>query len=377
MRIALVTTDLSGRGGWSRYSADIGKALAQKGHVITAIVHEKSGVDWAEEIPVLGREVDMLGSKVLRLMNAWKLWRALRRAKPDIVHFMAEPYGLLLPFVHGPWKTCLTIHGTYAVLPLAKGPSLRRLATKMYREVDHVFSVSIFTRTHLKEFDPSAWREAGLEEKTTVCKNGIDLARVPPLKEARRENERKVIVGVGALKERKGYLQAVEACAHFLKTFHIDFQYDIFGSLEQDPLYVAQLMERISELGLEDRVTLHGSVAHDILEHAYQHADLFLLLSQSSATNIEGFGLVFLEASARGVPVIGPRSGGCPEAIRENRSGYTVDATNAKLVSERMHQVLVQKSIRREQCRFWAEENSIEKRVGELEREYETMTKKF
>ncbi len=373
MKIALITTDVRGKSGWSRYAADLGRALKNEGHTITAIVHQKADADFCTEEAILGRDVDELGNPLRRFADAWKLSRALKRIKPDIVHYMAEPYGLLLPFIHGPWKSCVTIHGSYAVLPLAKGGAARKLAIKMYKEADRIFSVSNFTKNHLIKREPSLAREANLEQKIVVLRNGIDLSRVPPLAEGRKLQQPRTILGVGAVKERKGYIQAVEACAAFQKTFNVKIQYDICGSLEQDPAYVAKLRQRITELGMDDAVNLLGSVGENELEQAYWDADLFLLLSQSTDTNIEGFGLVFLEAAARGIPSIGPTSGGCPEAIRENRSGYSVDAGNPKLVAERMHQILVQQSIRREECRIWAEINSVDKRARELVKAYEEL----
>ncbi len=374
MRIVLITTDIAGKSGWSRYASDLGRTLASLGHKITAIVHEKTGADWCTEYAILGRDVDELGNPLLRFRDAWRLRRILKKIKPDIVHVMAEPYGLLLPLLpHGPWKTCLTIHGSYAVLPLAKGGGTRRLAEKMYNKVDRVFSVSQFTKNHLQRREPAVWRSADLEHKVRVISNGIDLTRVPLPPEGRIQQPMRSIIGIGAVKERKGYIQAVEACAQFRQTFKVDVRYDIYGSLEHDPAYVERLRSRIHELGLENAVQLHGSVTDETLDLAYRNADLFLLLSQGDDTNFEGFGLVFLEASARGVPVIGPTTGGCPEAIRENRSGYAVDPTNTKLAAERMHQILVQHSIRPEECRFWAEANSVERRAKELSKAYEEL----
>lgn len=373
MHIALLTIDLGGKSGWSRYAVDLGRALALQGHRITAIVHEASNANGFQEEVILGRDVDEITNPLRRFFDAWKLRRALKRIQPDIVHVMAEPYGLLLPMLHGPWKTCLTIHGSYAVLPLVKGGGARRLAIKMYREVDRILSVSNFTKNLLVQREPQLAREAGFEEKIAVLHNGIDLSRVPPPSQPHAARSYASIIGVGAVKERKGYLQAVEACAAFRQTFHVDLRYDIYGSLEQDLPYVATLRERIHALGMDDAVQLRGAVNDDVLEQAYREADLFVLLSQSTETNIEGFGLVFLEASARGIPVIGPASGGCPEAIGENKSGYIIDAADPMLVAGRMHRILVRHSIRREECRAWAEQFDIRSRAALLEKAYEKL----
>ena len=60
----------------------------------------------------------------------------------------------------------------------------------------------------------------------------------------------------------------------------------------------------------------------------YSLADLFVLLSREELPDVEGFGLVFLEAAACGLPSVGGRSGGIPEAVDEGRSGWLVDPSD-------------------------------------------------
>ena len=65
----------------------------------------------------------------------------------------------------------------------------------------------------------------------------------------------------------------------------------------------------------------------------YNLADLFVLLSREEPPDVEGFGLVFLEAAACGLPSLGGRSGGIPEAIEEGRSGWLVDPGNTQAIA--------------------------------------------
>jgi len=87
-----------------------------------------------------------------------------------------------------------------------------------------------------------------------------------------------------------------------------------------------RLQHLAAELGVSNRVTFVGEVADRQLEEEYEKADLFVLATRGDGEErVEGFGLVFVEALAHGVPVIGGRVGGVPEAVRHGVDGLLVD----------------------------------------------------
>ncbi len=99
----------------------------------------------------------------------------------------------------------------------------------------------------------------------------------------------------------------------------------------------ARLKRLARELGVEAKVRFTGMVSYTGQERIelYQAADIFLMPNRRSMLNdLEGFGMVFLEANACGVPVIGGKDGGVPEAIAHGRSGFVVDAETAGPVTE-------------------------------------------
>ena len=69
-------------------------------------------------------------------------------------------------------------------------------------------------------------------------------------------------------------------------------------------------------------------------------ADLFVMLSREEPPDVEGFGLVFLEAAAFGLPSVGGRSGGIPDAIDEGKSGWLVDPCNIEAIATTIIDVL-------------------------------------
>ena len=93
----------------------------------------------------------------------------------------------------------------------------------------------------------------------------------------------------------------------------------------------ARLQARAQDLGVDSSIRWLGYVAEDDLPDLYRASDLFVLCTREdlAASEVEGFGLVFLEAQACGTPVVGVRAGGIPDAIDHDDGGWLIDADDA------------------------------------------------
>lgn len=112
---------------------------------------------------------------------------------------------------------------------------------------------------------------------------------------------------VGSLIPRKGHDVLLDAVAELrLLPWHLT----CVGSEAAAPDYVASLREQIDISGLADQVTLAGDLDDPRLEHAFQHADVFVL-----ATRHEGYGMTVAEALVRGIPVVSTMAGAIPELV--------------------------------------------------------------
>jgi phosphatidylinositol alpha-1,6-mannosyltransferase len=87
----------------------------------------------------------------------------------------------------------------------------------------------------------------------------------------------------------------------------------------------ADLQERAAALGLRDSVLFPGRIADGEMAAHYSLADAFCLPSLASEKDVEGFGIVYLEAGACEVPVVGGRAGGVPDAVADGETGLLVD----------------------------------------------------
>ncbi len=146
-------------------------------------------------------------------------------------------------------------------------------------------------------------------DPVTPC-NGADRSVGPEGSSRTRANTAAVLrlLAVGTLTRRKGHLLLIEALSRLPRT--LDWRLDCIGSLERDPALVTELREMIQTAGLADRIRLHGEVEQRDLEAAYADADLFVLPSWH-----EGYGMVFAEALAWGLPVISTTGGAIPDTV--------------------------------------------------------------
>lgn len=144
-----------------------------------------------------------------------------------------------------------------------------------------------------------------------------------------------VLLTVARLEERKGIDTVMKALAHLTSDFP-NIKYLIVGTGPDEP----RLRQMTKDYALNDRVFFAGAVSDDELPAYYAAASLFVMPArQLDNGDVEGFGIVYLEANTYGLAVIGGRSGGVPEAIVNNQTGWLVDPNT----SEELIQVLRQK----------------------------------
>ncbi len=177
---------------------------------------------------------------------------------------------------------------------------------------------------------------------------GIDTEHFTPrtdaqgLRESLGLGNKKVIVSVGRLVHRKGQDVLIEAMPEIITTIN-----NAHLLLIGEGSYKKELEQRIKSLGLESRVTFVGRVQYADLPRYICVGDVFAMPSRSrlAGLEVEGLGIVYLEASACGLPVIGGISGGAPDAILQGETGFSVDGTSAHEVALALARVLADKEL--------------------------------
>ncbi len=180
-------------------------------------------------------------------------------------------------------------------------------------------------------------RDWGIDERRlNVFRNGVDLQRFHPVPPAQARAALKieggpVLLSVGHLIERKGHHLVVGAMPQVLKQ-HPQARLYVIGEGEERPRLEAQ----ITELGLQQQVTLTGALPNEKLATWYSAADALVL-----ASSREGWANVLLESMACGTPVVATRIWGTPEVVTpasgsllvEERSSAGIAAALSKLLS--------------------------------------------
>jgi glycosyltransferase involved in cell wall biosynthesis len=179
------------------------------------------------------------------------------------------------------------------------------------------------------------------KEKITVIPNGVDLFRFFPVnkQEARKianlPLDRRIILSVGHLCERKGFHLLIDAMKELIKRGEKDLLLVIVGGNTHEGDFRKYLEERIIRQGLENHVLLAGPKPPDELRIWYSAADLFCL-----ASSREGWPNVCFESLACGVPVIATRVWGTPEVICSPDYGLLVEERSVEALTAKIEQGL-------------------------------------
>ncbi len=131
------------------------------------------------------------------------------------------------------------------------------------------------------------------------------------------------LLTVSRLVERKGHRKVLEAMVQIP-----EITYTIVG----DGPMKRVLEEDVKRLGLENRVTFMQFVSDGKLPELYASHDIFVMPTTKTATDREGFGIVYLEAGLFGLPVIATRHPGVDEAVIDEETGVLIEDTPSALI---------------------------------------------
>jgi phosphatidylinositol alpha-1,6-mannosyltransferase len=244
----------------------------------------------------------------------------------------AAPLGLLAGRL-GLDRAVASTHGHevgWALLPGA-----RQALSRIGRQVDVVTYLGDYTRSRLAPALPGVRLEqlpSGVDTAAFFPGAGGDVVR-------RRLGltDRPVIVCVSRLVPRKGQDVLIRALPLVQQRIP-DAALLIVGGGPS----LKRLRSLASSTGVSDDVVLTGSVPWEELPAHYDAGDVFAMpcRSRRGGLEVEGLGIVFLEASATGLPVVAGRSGGSPDAVLDGETGWVVDGTSVEEVAGRIGDLL-------------------------------------
>ena len=270
------------------------------------------------------------------MLPSWRVTRAAQKivaAKNiDVVVFgAAAPLALMSPSLRksGVKKIIALTHGHEVWW--AKIFPFNFAIKRIGKNVDHLTYLGEFTRQAISK----ALSRKSATEMVKIAP-GIDTAHFIPQPDAMQKRkelglqDKKIIISVGRLVHRKGQdnlIQAMPAVLKKIPNAHL--------LLVGEGPYRKHLEKLVTKSSLEQNVTFAGRIMYDRLPSYLSAADLFAMPSRSRffGLEVEGLGIVYLEASACGIPVVAGNSGGAPDAVLEGVTGLCVDGTNIEQIT--------------------------------------------
>lgn len=315
MRIGFLAPDLGHHHGWGHYSLETIRAIQRAGHAVVVLAAHNSPLIADLEMHRLLPTIAPLEAH--SLLKQWQLRPTVRRllADCDLIHATAEPYAPLAHWVRGERPMVQGGVGSYVQIDRWQ----RFPATWLYRRA--IAGAQLVCISH---YTARIARQTFPRSQPQVVTLGVDAARFAELPPAPVDTDAPIILSVGGVKKRKGTLPLVRAVAQ-VREIIPDVRCVILGSTRAEDHYVSLVQAAIDDLHLRDCVHMPGFVSEAELLGWYRAASVFVLPSMNDRWKFEGFGLVHLEASAAGVPVIGTTGSGVEDAIIHGETGLLVD----------------------------------------------------
>lgn len=275
------------------------------------------------EIPLIPLSRFLVGVqiKALKLAN---------RDRPNIVYSgsgLTAPAALLAGCAVGA-KTVCYLHGLDVV---ADHPIYRHAFLPAIRRIDQIIANSRHTAG-------LAQKVGVAPEKISIVNPGVDLpdwtlrnASRQRFRQAHGLGERPVLLAAGRLTQRKGLAEFIGYALPLIRERIPDVLLIIIGSEPRNALKHREGVEEgihamIGETGMSGHVRLLGTVDDKALSEAYFSADTMIFPVLDLPGDVEGFGMVAIEAAAHGLPTVAFGVGGVPDAVAEGESGSLVRA---------------------------------------------------
>ncbi|MBN1536621.1 MAG: glycosyltransferase family 4 protein [Anaerolineales bacterium] len=384
MKVAYVVPSLRNPSGWRSHATAFLRGISQ--FVEPSLYVAKTDQSEAEalfpDFPLFVLPVTQEASLhnvtgIRSLLASQQTIITSRYPSADLVHSLeAYPTGLV-----GSWLArklgcphAMTSHGTYGVIWRRYWLDRRAYRGALAR-TRLICPVSHSTASMMRKYFHKSLKKCLIRP----IMNGNDYYLKFPQQAAleRRFPETPTLLTVGDIKHRKGQHISLLAFAK-VKQELPQARYILVGNFTHND-YFQDIEENIEELKIND-VIFTGVVSDEDLQRYYQEASLFVLTPQElEGDQFEGFGLVYLEAGAYGLPVVGTRTGGVADAVRDGMTGLLAQPEDVEGIAEAILRILKDPSLAHQMGRsnrLWAETLTWDKNAGEHFQAYQEVVKR-
>ncbi len=346
MRVLCVTNDFPPRAGGIQAFVHGVLARQPEGSVVVyAPKWQGDGAfDAQQPFPVVRHRTSLMLPEPMVLRRAREIART--EGCDRVVFGAAAPLGLLAaPLAKVGVHTSVGMtHGHEAAW--ARTPGSRQMLARIGEGLDRVTYLGGYTRDRIA----SALSPAAAARMRQLVP-GVDAQTFHPDQGAHGQEirarhgleDRPVVVCVSRLMPRKGQDSLIRALPRIQRAAGHDVALLIVGG---GP-YRKDLAALVAERGLERDVVITGGVPWSELPAHYAAGDVFAMpcRTRQRGWDVEGLGIVYLEASATGLPVVSGDSGGAPDAVRDTETGFIVGGRDQDALVARVSQLLTDRDL--------------------------------
>ena len=310
------------RGGIAVYAAEMARAAHELNYRVEVWAPALPAGVMEPAWPFMVRRLPLSGDHSLG--SQWRMARELVAHADrlnDATLYIPEPGPLLAMLLLQyfdtirPARLMLTFHGS-EIQRLASRRLLRWSSNHLLGKTTRISVVSEYARHLLQKNFPAA------ADKVVVTPGALR----PDLRQQQSSptavpGAKTVILTVARLNPRKGQLEVIHALKALPATQRATLEYWLVGAHGKEN-YDTLLATAAADAGFPVRFL--GDIPDDQLGATYAQADIFAMTSMPHKHSVEGFGLVYLEAGAHGLPIIAHAIGGVPEAVIDGVTGLLV-----------------------------------------------------
>ncbi|MBP9853818.1 MAG: glycosyltransferase family 4 protein [Candidatus Omnitrophica bacterium] len=322
MKIGIIAVDFYPKlGGMENYAAQLAMNFRDMGHAVHLFIKKD------------GQDLNNVTNYKILTKDLFKDIPSLCRFDMDVWLAINSSYGILSGYKK---NVFICSHGNDFLSPWVcyQFPFLENKLIWRFKEplekffskfilnlhigrIKGIFPNSDYTKDRFLKMYPSA------KDKISVINPGVDPNFFMTTQE--KSKGRFNILSVTRLTNPRKNIRSVIEALSLLKDKY-PFTYSVIG----DGPMKEYLENLVKQKNLTDQVFIKGQVSYEELKESYRSSDLFVLIPKTDKNDVEGFGMVYLEANACGVPVLASRGNGSSNAVKEGISGYFVDEPDAQ-----------------------------------------------
>ena len=327
------------RGGAGTYCEELAHATNELGMKIEVFVpsgsHSNSSVKRIQ-FPFNGSQDWRCSWKIKQFLKSQNLKEfTLHVADPGALRAMLR-FGWAIP---RPARLMITIHGS-EIPKFSRNPLEHIFFRNFLIRANKIHVLSKYNKEELIQFCPQ------LEDRILLLPGAPAREILPTTNPLQNRNYRKnqlVLLCVGRIHPRKGQWELLRAIDQLPDNLKQRLTCRFIGP-QTKRAYVAKVMEKSRSVGCE--VEWLGDLSNKGLHLAYEEADLFSLTAMPTTDSVEGFGIVYLEASANGLPIIAHRIGGVEDAVIDGQTGLLSEPSMPEQLVENISKLLENSELR-------------------------------